>query len=127
MIDGIDAHDCDNLDRTQPKFELTKELDTKVINGDDGDKEDGHPYTRIDLFISFPFLNDQGGCCKLIWRGDDVLAPVRPSKSKSKSRVTKAGSVASKTRRVRNPRSHFTEGRHDNVDEKTDRSVSDEN
>jgi len=114
------AYNCDDLDGTQPKFELTKEFDTKIIDGDNHDQKDGDPDTGIDFLGGLPFLQNQCSRCELIWRGDDVFTPVSPTESKSKSRVAEAGSVAGKTRRVRDPCSHFTESCHDDVDKKTD-------
>jgi hypothetical protein len=120
------THNNDNLERTQPELEFTKELDSTVVDGADEEKEDYNPYARIYFFCRFPFLNDQSRCGELVGRGDDVLAPIGPSESKTKSRVAEAGSVASETRRVGDPSSHLAEGRHDDVNEETNRSVCDE-
>ena len=120
------TYNGDDLDCTQPELEFTKEFDSEVVDGDDGEQKHGDPNTRIDFFVGFPFLYDQGRRSELIWRGDNILAPVRPAESKSESRVAKTGSIASKTRRVRDPCSHFAESGHYDVDKKTNRSVSDE-
>lgn len=63
----------------------------------------------------------------MIWRGDNVLAPVSPSESEAESRVNEASSVAGETGGVRNPSSHLAESGHDHVDNETDRGVCNEN
>ena len=120
------THNDDHLERTQPELQLTKELDSAVVDGADDEEEDQNPDARIDFFWRFPLLNNQGRCSELVGRGDDVLAPVGPSEGKTKSRVAEAGSVASETRRVGDPSSHLAQRRHDDVDEETDRRVCDE-
>jgi hypothetical protein len=120
------THNSDDLERTQPELELTKELDSTVVDSADDDEEDENPYTGIDLGCVFPLLNNQGGGSELIRRRDDVLEPVRPSQSKTESRVAEAGSVTGETRRVGDPGSHFTERSHDNVDEETNGGVGNE-
>jgi hypothetical protein len=122
-----DTYDRDDLYGTKPKFKFTKKLDAEIVDADNCDEEYGYPYTRIDLFPGFPFLDNQGRGCELIWRCDNVFAPISPAKRKSKSRVAEAGGITSKTRGVRDPSSHFTESSHDDVNKETDRSVSDEN
>ena len=37
IVSKSNTYDCDNFDRTEPELELSEELDTKVIDGDDGD------------------------------------------------------------------------------------------
>jgi hypothetical protein len=122
-----DTYDCNDLYGTKPKFKFTEKLDAEIVDANNGDEEYGYPYTRIDLIFGFPFLDNQGRGCELIWRCDDVFAPISPAKRKSKRRIAEAGGITSKTRRVRDPSSHFTESSHDDVDKETDRSVGDEN
>ena len=122
-------NDTDNhhdLDRTEPELEFTKELDTKVVDAADQDKENQNPNAGIDPLCINPLLDDQGRGSQLVGRCNDVFAPVSPSESETESRVTEAGSVTSETRAVRNPGSHFTKRGHNDVDEETNRGVSDE-
>jgi len=49
------------------------------------------------------------------------------TEGEAEGRIAKPSSVTSKTRGVRNPGSHLSESSHYNVDNKTDRSVSDKN
>jgi hypothetical protein len=121
------TYNCDDLDGTEPELEFAKEPDTKVVDGEYCDEKYGDPDSWIDLISSFPFLDDQSRGGELIWRGDDVLAPIRPAKCKPESRVDEAGSIASETGGVRNPGGHFTESRHDDVDEETNSRISNEN
>ena len=49
------THDCDNLDGTEPELELSKELDSEVVDGNDCDQKDGNPHTRVDFLSGLPF------------------------------------------------------------------------
>ena len=119
------TYNCNDFDGTEPELELTEEFDTEVVDGNNSDEEDCYPDTWVDLFVGFPFLQNQGARRKLIGGSDNVLAPVRPTERKSESRIAETGSITGETRRVRDPCSHFTERRHDHEDKKTNRSVSD--
>ena len=121
-----DADDGYDLEGAKPELKLAKELDTKVIDSADYDEEDQDPYTRIDSFRGYPFLNDERGSSQLVGSRDDIFAPISPAKSETESRVAEASSVASETRAMRNPSSHLTESCHDDVDEETNCCVSDE-
>lgn len=70
------ADDGDDLERRQPEFELAKELDTKVVDADDDDEEDGDKDTRIDVFSIDPVLNGEGSGSQLVGSDNDVLEPV---------------------------------------------------
>lgn len=121
------TYNGDDLDCTQPELEFTKEFDSEVVDGDDGEQKHGDPNTRIDFFAGLPFLDDKRSSSQLVGRGDDVFAPIGPAEGKSESRITEACGVTSKTRGKRNPSCHFPEGAHDNKDEKADGRVSNEN
>ena len=71
-----DANDGDDFERREPEFEFTEELDTKVIDGQDDDEEDGNEYTRIHFLSIDPVLNDKSGSCQLIGSDDNVLDPI---------------------------------------------------
>jgi hypothetical protein len=115
------TYNCDDFYSTKPKLKFTEELDAEIVDADDDNEEDCHPHTRIDSIsrYSWPFLDNQCRRCELIRRCDDVFAPICPAKRKSKSGVAEAGSITSKTRRVRDPGSHFTKSSHDDVDQET--------
>lgn len=49
VVSNCKTYDCDDFDRTQPELEFTKELDTKVVDQNDGEEEDSHPDSRIDF------------------------------------------------------------------------------
>jgi hypothetical protein len=74
-----DANDGDDFDGTQPEFQLTKELDTKVVDGANGKQEDGDPNTRIDFLSGFPFLNNQSRSGQLVGRCDDIFGKIAPT------------------------------------------------
>ena len=74
----ISTHDCNDFDRTEPKLELSKELDTEVVDCNDGHQKDCNPNTRIDFFSGLPFLENQSGGGKLVRRRNNVLAPISP-------------------------------------------------
>lgn len=63
----------DDLDGGQPELKFTKELDTKVVDEDDGDHGDRNEDTRVELFWVGPVLEDEGESSKLIRSDDNVL------------------------------------------------------
>lgn len=81
--DEGEENDADNdhdLDGRQPELELSEKLDTtEVIDAEDDDNEDGNEDTWIEFLSRYPFLDNEGGCGKLVGSNDDVLAPVSVS------------------------------------------------
>jgi hypothetical protein len=70
-----DSYNCEDLDRTKPEFELTKELDTEVIDGADGKQENRNPDTWVHFISGLPFGENQSSSGKLVRRSDDIFAP----------------------------------------------------
>lgn len=73
------TYDGNNLDCTEPKLELTKEFDSKVVDGGDGNQEDGNPNTWIDFFARFPLLDDESRGSELVRSGDDIFGKIAPT------------------------------------------------
>jgi hypothetical protein len=43
------TYNCDDFYSAKPKLKFTEELDAEIVDADNDNKEDCHPYTRIDL------------------------------------------------------------------------------
>lgn len=121
------TYNGNNFDAAQPELEFAEEADAEVVDANDRDQEHRYPYTRIYFVFRFPQLNNEGRCGKLVGCRDDVLEPVSPTESETKSGVAETSGITSEAVSSGNPSSHFAEGAHDNVDEKTSSSVGDEN
>ena len=89
--DDAEEDDADNdkdLDGGEPELKLAKELDAaKVVDAEDSHEEDGNEDTRVDLFGSDPFLDNEGGGGELVGGDNDVLEPVRPAERETERRV----------------------------------------
>lgn len=120
------AYDDDDFEGTEPELEFTKELDTEIIDGADDEQEYGNKNTRVHGGWLDPILEDQSSRGQLIWRGNDVFAPVGPSEGETEGRVAETGSVARETGGVGEPSSHLAQTAHDNVDQETDQGVGNE-
>lgn len=120
------ANDDYNFNGTEPELKFAKESNTEVVDGDNCDQEYSDENSRIHFVWWTPILDNQSGRGQLVWRGDDIFAPIGPTKSKSKSRVAEPRSVARETRCVRKPCCHFSKCTHDDPDEETNESVGDE-
>lgn len=74
--EDYNANDSDNLERGQPEFQFSKDLDTKVIDNENGDEEDGDEHTRVHPVTIDPELDSKGGSRQLVGSDDDVLEPI---------------------------------------------------
>ena len=63
----------EDLEGGQPEFELSKELDTEVVDGDDGNERDRDPDTWVDLVGWNPVPDNHGKSCQVVGRDDNVL------------------------------------------------------
>ncbi|GKT46287.1 uncharacterized protein ColSpa_06468 [Colletotrichum spaethianum] len=105
-----DANDGDDLEAGKPELKLAEELDAKVVDCDDDDKEDGDEDTRVHSFAVYPELDDEGS----------------GPKRKTKRGIAEPRGVTGETRRDGEPSGHLTETSHNKEDDETDESVRDE-
>jgi hypothetical protein len=66
----------DDLSARQVEFELSEELDTEVVDGDDGYQEDSYEYTRVYCVSGKPVLYNQRCCRQVVRSNNDVLRGV---------------------------------------------------
>lgn len=63
----------EDLEGGQPEFELSKELDTEVVDGDNGNQGDCDPDTWVDLVGWDPVSDNHGECSQVVRRNNNVL------------------------------------------------------
>ena len=63
----------EDLEGGQPEFEFSKELNTKVVDGDDGNERDRNPDTWVDLVGWNPVSDNHGESSQVVRRDDNVL------------------------------------------------------
>lgn len=140
--DHDQSENDENLERGQPEFKLAEELDTEVVDEDDGNQSNSNPDTRVDLVGWDPVSNNHGESSQVVGRnnnvlnkistfrmrnkcGDTHLEPVIPAEGETESRVDEAMSVSSETGGKRKPCGHLSQSSHDQVCEKTDSGICD--
>lgn len=88
-----ETNDSKDLHDTENELDLTVTLDTKEVDGNDQNKEDGNPDSDINLLIWIPELDCDTGGGQFEWENNQPVKGVVPTHGKSPSWVNKADRV----------------------------------
>ena len=85
--------------------------------------EDDHPDADVDLATTVPVLEDGTGGINVVGGDDQILQEVIVSEGESDGRVHETGGITGEAALVGNVGRHLAEGNHDEVANKTDEAV----
>ena len=79
--DDNQAHNCDELDGSEPELSFTENTDSDDVKEQDNDEEDSDPYSGMDR--SLPIVQENGSSSGFGSHKDGICVPVVPASSES--------------------------------------------